>query len=205
MKRIFTALLAAGLTLSLLSACGKSQPVETDPLDEIRGKKFSDLEAGTVLYDTACYLSHTGILEPVSGAFDAYEPITRQFAVETIYQFCGAPETAGKTRFSDAAKLPAVTWADENGILADMTGTTFAADTLLTRQELAGMLMREGLDEFNALKTITINAAKHIGVADRVGSVEVGKDADLVIAKGCPMQISVKPQTVFVNGVRAFG
>lgn len=142
MKRIFTALLAAGLTLSLLSACGKSQPVETDPLDEIRGKKFSDLEAGTVLYDTACYLSHTGILEPVSGAFDAYEPITRQFAVETIYQFCGAPETAGKTRFSDAAKLPAVTWADENGILADMTGTTFAADTLLTRQELAGMLMR---------------------------------------------------------------
>lgn len=70
---------------------------------------------------------------------------------------------------------------------------------------LAGLLMREGLDEFNALKTITINAAKHIGVADRVGSIEVGKDADLVIAKGCPMHIDVKPQTVFVNGVRAFG
>ena len=70
---------------------------------------------------------------------------------------------------------------------------------------LAGLLMREGLDEFNALKTITINAAKHIGVADRVGSIEVGKDADLVIAKGCPMHIAVKPQTVFVNGERAFG
>ena len=65
--------------------------------------------------------------------------------------------------------------------------------------------MSEGLDEFNALKTITINAAKHIGVADRVGSIEVGKDADLVIAKGCPMHNTVKPQTVFVNGKRAFG
>ena len=70
---------------------------------------------------------------------------------------------------------------------------------------LAGLLMGEGLDEFNALKTITINAAKHIGVADRVGSIEVGKDADFVIAKGCPLSVSVKPQTVFVNGVRAFG
>lgn len=70
---------------------------------------------------------------------------------------------------------------------------------------LAGLLMREGLDEFNALKTITINAAKHIGVADRVGSIEVGKDADLVIARGCPMEVSVKPQTVFVNGERAYG
>ena len=141
MKRMFTALLAAGLTLSLLSACGKSQPVEKDPLDEIRGKKFSDLETGTVLYDTACYLSHAGILEPVSGTFDAYEPITRQFAAETVYRFCGSPETTGKTRFSDAANSPAVVWCDENGILADITGASFAGDTLLTRQELAGILM----------------------------------------------------------------
>ena len=84
-----------------------------------------------------------------------------------------------------------------------MTDSPVASEDFLP--VLAGMLMREGLDEFNALKTITINAAKHIGVADRVGSIEVGKDADLVIAKGCPMQISVKPQTVFVNGIRAFG
>ena len=32
----------------------------------------------------------------------------------------------------------------------------------------------------------------------------MGKDADLVIAKGCPMHIAVKPQTVFVDGKRAF-
>lgn len=64
----------------------------------------------------------------------------------------------------------------------------------------AGLLMREGLDEFRALQTITINPAKHLGIADRVGSIEVGKDADLVITKGCPMQMTVKPEAVFVNG-----
>lgn len=63
-----------------------------------------------------------------------------------------------------------------------------------------GLLMREGLDEFRALQTITINPARHLGIDHKVGSIEVGKDADLVIARGCPMQITVKPEAVFVNG-----
>ena len=64
----------------------------------------------------------------------------------------------------------------------------------------AGLLMREGLDEFRALQTVTLNPAKHLGIDHRVGSVEVGKDADLVIAKGCPMEMTVKPEAVFVSG-----
>ena len=68
----------------------------------------------------------------------------------------------------------------------------------------AGLLMREGLDAFRALQTITINPARHLGIADRVGSLEVGKDADIVVAKGCPMEITVKPEAVFVNGVKVY-
>lgn len=64
----------------------------------------------------------------------------------------------------------------------------------------AGLLMREGLDEFEALKTITVNAARHLGIEDRVGTIEVGKDADLVIAKGCPMAMTVKPRAVLIDG-----
>ena len=64
----------------------------------------------------------------------------------------------------------------------------------------AGLLMREGLSEFEALQTITINPAKHLRIEDRVGSIEVGKDADLVLTKGCPMQITVKPEVIFVDG-----
>lgn len=64
----------------------------------------------------------------------------------------------------------------------------------------AGLLMREGLDEYRALQSITINPARHLGIDHRVGSIEVGKDADLVVARGCPMQMTVKPEAVFVNG-----
>ncbi len=64
----------------------------------------------------------------------------------------------------------------------------------------AGLFMREGLDAFEALKTITINPAKHLGIADRVGSIEVGKDADLVLTHGCPMEMTVRPEVVFGDG-----
>ena len=64
----------------------------------------------------------------------------------------------------------------------------------------AGLLMREGASEFEALQTITLNPAKHLRIADKVGSIEVGKDADFVIANGCPMQMTVKPDAVFING-----
>ena len=38
-----------------------------------------------------------------------------------------------------------------------------------------------GMDPFDALQAITINPAKHIGIEDRVGSIEAGKDADIII------------------------
>ena len=51
----------------------------------------------------------------------------------------------------------------------------------------AAICVRNGLSEEGALKAITINAAKAIGLADRVGSLEVGKDADVVIWNGNPV------------------
>ena len=57
------------------------------------------------------------------------------------------------------------------------------------------------LSRFDALKAITINAAKHIGVSDRVGSIEIGKDADFVIAKGNPMISETKLDFVIIDGV----
>jgi len=51
----------------------------------------------------------------------------------------------------------------------------------------AALAVREGMPEGEALKAITINAAEIIGVADRVGSLEVGKDADLVVFSGHPL------------------
>lgn len=64
----------------------------------------------------------------------------------------------------------------------------------------AGLAVKAGMDSFEALKAITINPAKHIGVEDRVGSLEVGKDADIVITDGSPFEISTTVVDVFVDG-----
>lgn len=64
----------------------------------------------------------------------------------------------------------------------------------------AGLAVQAGMEPFAALQAITINPAKHAGIADRVGSLEVGKDADIVITDGCPFEVSSKVKYVFING-----
>ena len=66
----------------------------------------------------------------------------------------------------------------------------------------AGMAVKAGMDEFDALKAITINPAEHIGVADRVGTLEVGKDADVVVTAGCPFEVMTETRAVFIDGNR---
>ncbi len=64
----------------------------------------------------------------------------------------------------------------------------------------AGMAWQAGMDRFQALQAITINPARHIGVADRVGSLEKGKDADIVLTDGCPFEVSTKVVKVLIDG-----
>lgn len=66
----------------------------------------------------------------------------------------------------------------------------------------AGMAVKAGMDPFDALKAITLNPAEHIGVADRVGSLEAGKDADLVITAGSPFEVMTPVKAVFIDGNR---
>lgn len=64
----------------------------------------------------------------------------------------------------------------------------------------AALSVKEGMDEEEALKAITINSAEILGIADRVGSIEPGKDADLVIFTGHPLEINSRVEMVFING-----
>ena len=64
----------------------------------------------------------------------------------------------------------------------------------------AGLAVQAGMDPFAALQAITINPARHAGIEDRVGSLEVGKDADIVITDGCPFEVSTKVKYVFIDG-----
>jgi len=65
----------------------------------------------------------------------------------------------------------------------------------------AGLAMREGMAEDAAWRAITITPAKVAGIADRVGSLEVGKDADFAVWCGDPLKdIQARAKQVFVNG-----
>lgn len=60
------------------------------------------------------------------------------------------------------------------------------------------------LTDEQALKLITLNPAKQLGIDDRVGSLEVGKDGDVVIFENHPLSIYAVPQMTFVDGVKYF-
>lgn len=62
------------------------------------------------------------------------------------------------------------------------------------------LFVKEGLDELEGLKAVTINAAKLCHIDNRVGSIKEGKDADIVIWSGHPLDIMTKPQHVILNG-----
>jgi len=64
----------------------------------------------------------------------------------------------------------------------------------------AGMAVKHGLPYDAALKAITITPAEIIGVADRVGSIEKGKDADLRILDGDPLELRTKVEMVLIDG-----
>lgn len=61
-----------------------------------------------------------------------------------------------------------------------------------------------GLTDEEALAMITINPAKQLGIEDKVGSIEIGKQADLVIFEGHPLSAYALPQMTFVDGVKYF-
>ncbi len=64
----------------------------------------------------------------------------------------------------------------------------------------AAMAVKGGLDSDSALEAITINAAEIAGIDDTTGSIAVGKDADLQLYCGNPLDIMNDPELVMING-----
>ena len=64
----------------------------------------------------------------------------------------------------------------------------------------AAVAVREGMDETEALRAITINPAEITGIADRVGSLETGKDADIIVMDGHPLELRSRVLYTIING-----
>ena len=64
----------------------------------------------------------------------------------------------------------------------------------------AAIAVREGLTEDTAWKAVTINPAKHLGIENKVGSLEIGKDADMVLWSSNPFDYKTKVEMTIING-----
>ena len=106
----------------------------------------------------------------------------------------GKPETVG-------GSLALGAMLHEAGVDFCLT-TDHDVEALWFLPYFASLTVREGLDEESALRAITINGAKAAGVEDRVGSLKVGKDADIVVFNGHPFHYLTKTSAVFINGKR---
>lgn len=121
----------------------------------------------------------------------------------------GCPVAVGPSLGARGSKLELMNKTfDTPGILARAgLSVSLITDHPVYPQEclplFAGMAVKAGMDPFAALQAITINPAQHIGVADRVGSIEIGKDADVVLTDGDIMENSARIVAVFVNGEKA--
>ncbi|MGI8587469.1 MAG: amidohydrolase [Chloroflexia bacterium] len=71
---------------------------------------------------------------------------------------------------------------------------------------LVGLVLsvRDGLDREEALKLVTINPAMILGVADRLGSLAAGKDADVAVWSGDPLDLMQRVEQVYINGERVY-
>jgi imidazolonepropionase-like amidohydrolase len=68
----------------------------------------------------------------------------------------------------------------------------------------AALSVREGMSKEDALKALTINGAKMLDLDKRVGSLEVGKDADFIILSGDPFSVYTKVLQTWVEGIKRF-
>jgi imidazolonepropionase-like amidohydrolase len=80
----------------------------------------------------------------------------------------------------------------------------FGVGTLRELPLLAAFAIKGGLDRNLALRAITLSAAEVLGVSDRIGSIEPGKDADLVVFSGDPLHYRTVVKKVLVDGISVY-
>lgn len=119
---------------------------------------------------------------------------------ETNYMMAVGPSLTHASKF----ELQYKSWTTPGVLAAKGCHVSIITDAPVIPQQYlplcASLAVKAGMDEFEALKAITINPAEHIGVAGRVGSLEVGKDADIVVYEGSPLENASTVRLVLIDG-----
>jgi len=134
------------------------------------------------------------------GARVIVTPRARRRPDETLLREGGSIVRFGSS-IENAALLHqgGVTVAILPGSTALSTGGIAGRD-LMTLPLEAAFGVRGGLDEATALRAITLTPAELLGVADRIGSIDEGKDADLLVLDGDPLDYRTYVEKAYVNG-----
>ena len=117
----------------------------------------------------------------------------------------GFPAIVGPD-FASRSKIEVQNAAFKTAGILQKSGITVAITTdhpvsiIASLPLCAGMAVKAGLPMMEGLRAITINAARICGVSDRVGSLEVGKDADIVLFGGNPLEMFTHTLFTIING-----
>jgi imidazolonepropionase-like amidohydrolase len=134
----------------------------------------------------------------------ALEHVTEGYKVADVLARKGVPCVVGPILFS-RSKQELKGLSPKNAGLLSRAGVKVAiqTDEMSAVKYLAinaALAVREGMPEEDALRAITIHPAEIIGVADRVGSLDVGKDADVVVFSGHPFEYRTVANWVLIDG-----
>jgi len=181
----------------------------TPPKRDLKLEALADVLRGKLLVQIHCYRADEMLTEIAMAKEFGYKLRAFHHALEA-YKVADqlADAGVGIATFSDwwgfkQEAWDAIPW---NAVMAMRKGVRVAIksdseDFARRLNQEAGKTMRYGgATEEEALRMITLNAAWIIGVEDRVGSIDVGKDADLVIWDGYPLSSYGVPSKVFIDG-----
>jgi imidazolonepropionase-like amidohydrolase len=179
------------------------------PKRDLKLEALADVLRGKMLVQIHCYRADEFINEMAMAREFGYKVRAFHHALEA-YKVPEklAAEGVGIATFADwwgykNEAWDAIPW---NAVMAMRKGVTVAiksdSDDFIRRlnQEAAKTMRYGGATEDEALRMITLNAAWIIGVDNRVGSIDNGKDGDLVIWDGYPLSSYGVPEKVFIDG-----
>ncbi len=181
----------------------------TPPKRDLKLEALADVLRGKLMVQIHCYRADEMLTEMAMAKEFGYKLRAFHHALEA-YKVADqlAANNVGIATFADwwgykQEAWDAIPW---NAVMAMRKGVRVAIKsdsgdyTRRLNQEAAKTIRYGGATEEEALKMITLNAAWIIGVEDRVGSIEVGKDADVVIWDGYPLSSYGVPEKVLIDG-----
>jgi imidazolonepropionase-like amidohydrolase len=181
----------------------------TPPKRDLKLEALADVLRGKMLVQIHCYRSDELLNEMAMAKEFGYNLRAFHHGLEA-YKVADqmAANHVGLATFADwwgykYEAWDAIPW---NAVMSMRKGVTVAiksdSNDYIRRlnQEAAKTIRYGGATEEEALRMITLNAAWIIGVDSRVGSIDVGKDADLVIWDGYPLSSYGVPEKVYIDG-----